>query len=68
MHIVFDNDIVVDVQVMPVLFPRDEDLMHATVSQFMSTDEFGHYIDDGEICQYGICVKVHVAYVGAAHE
>jgi len=63
-----DNAIVVHVQVILVLYPRDEELLHATVAQFVSTEEFGHYIDDGEVCEYGICVKVHVSYIGVAHE
>ena len=63
-----DNDIIVHVQVIPVLYPRDEELLHATVGQFVSTEEFGHYVDDGEVCEYGICGEVHVSYVGVAQE
>jgi len=51
-----------------VLYPRDEELLHATVAQFVSTEEFGLYVDDSGVCEYGICVKVHVSYVGVAHE
>ena len=64
----YDNGIVVHVQIIPVLYPQDEELLHATVAQFVSTEEFGHYVDDGEVCENGICVKVHVSYVGVAHE
>jgi len=38
------------------------------VVQFVSTEEFGHYVDDGEVCEYGICVEVHVSYVGVEQE
>jgi len=68
MYVVFENDIVVDMHVIPVLYPGDEELVHAIVSQFMSIDEFRHYVDDGEVCQYGICIKGHVTYVGVVHE
>jgi len=49
-------DIVVDHyvrcgQVIPVLYPRDDELVHRTVTQFMCTDEFSDYIDDEEVCE-----------------
>ena len=49
-------DIVVDHyvrcgQVIPVLYPRDDELVHRTVTQFMCTDEFSDYIDYGEVCE-----------------
>ncbi|KAJ8419627.1 hypothetical protein Cgig2_000568 [Carnegiea gigantea] len=35
-------------EVIPIMYPRDTKLVHPTVTQFMVTDEFGHYVDDGE--------------------
>jgi len=64
MYVVGYNDNVAHVQIIPVLYPRDEELVHTTVSEFISTEEFGHYVDDGEVCEYGIYVKVDVANVG----
>jgi len=64
MYVVCYNDIVVHVQIIPVLYPRDEELVHATVSQVISTEEFGHYVDDSEVCEYGKYVKVDVSDVG----
>jgi len=55
-----ESGIIVHVQVIPVLYPRDEELVHATVAQFVATEEFGHYVDDGEVCENEICIKVHV--------
>ena len=37
------------VQVIPVLYPRDGEIVHPTVRDFMGTDEFGYYVDDGEV-------------------
>jgi len=52
------------VQVVPVLYPRDDELVHRSVTQFMCTEEFRHYIDDGEVCE-SVCkaVEVYGAYV-----
>ncbi|KAJ8419689.1 hypothetical protein Cgig2_003017 [Carnegiea gigantea] len=40
------------VQVIPVLYLRDDEIVHPTVHptvrDFMGTDEFGYYVDDGE--------------------
>ena len=36
-------------QVIPVLYPRDGEIVHPTVRDFMGTDEFGYYVDDGEV-------------------
>ena len=38
-------------QVVPVLYLRDKELVHQTMTQFMSIDEFSQYVDDGEVCQ-----------------
>jgi len=37
-------------QVVPVLYPRGDELVHRTVRQFMCIEEF-HYVDDGEVCE-----------------
>ncbi|KAJ8432891.1 LOW QUALITY PROTEIN: hypothetical protein Cgig2_014478 [Carnegiea gigantea] len=37
------------IQVIPVLYPRDDEIVHPTVQDFMGTDEFGYYVDDGEL-------------------
>ncbi|KAJ8437549.1 hypothetical protein Cgig2_017902 [Carnegiea gigantea] len=36
------------VQVIPVLYPRDDEIVHPTVRDFTGTDKFGYYVDDGE--------------------
>ena len=64
MFVVFENDNAAPVQIIPVLYPREEELLHSIAAQFISTEEFGHYVDDGEVCEYGIYVKVDVANVG----
>jgi len=38
-------------QVVPVLYPRADELVHRSVTQFMCTEEFRHYLDDGEVCE-----------------
>ena len=38
-------------QVVPVLYPREHELVHRSVTQFMGTEEFNHYVDDGEVCK-----------------
>lgn len=45
------DDCVPFTQVIPVLYPRDEELLHRTVTQFMCTDEFSQYVNDGEVCE-----------------
>ena len=55
MYIVVENDNVVHVPVIPILYTRDQELVHPIVSQFMPTDEFGHYVDNSEVCEYGVC-------------
>jgi len=66
MFVVFENDNAAPVQIIPVLYPREEELLHSTVAQFISTEEFGHYVEDGEVCESGIYVKVYVGNVGCA--
>jgi len=55
MYTIVENESVVHVQVIPILYTGDQELMHPIVSQFMPTDECGHYVDDGEACEYGVC-------------
>jgi len=45
------DDSVPFASVVPMLYPRDEELVHQTVTQFMLTDAFSEYIDDGEVCE-----------------
>jgi len=66
MFVVFENDNAAPVQIIPVLYPREEELLHSTVAQFISTEEFGHYVEDGEVCESGIYVKVYVGKAGCA--
>lgn len=35
-------------EVIPVLYPQDDEILHPTVKEFMATDEFSYYVDDGE--------------------
>ncbi|KAJ8434758.1 hypothetical protein Cgig2_019683 [Carnegiea gigantea] len=34
-------------EVIHILYPQDAELVHASMSQFMETAEFGYYVDDG---------------------
>ncbi|KAJ8419611.1 hypothetical protein Cgig2_015005 [Carnegiea gigantea] len=36
------------VQVIPILYPQDTELLNTIVTQFMATEEFGYYVDDLE--------------------
>ncbi|KAJ8421573.1 hypothetical protein Cgig2_028557 [Carnegiea gigantea] len=66
-------------EVIPILCPRDVELVDRTVSQFMATDEFGYYIDDGEgwlsvdeRLRMGLCLYVmedctHLPLKGSIH-
>jgi len=37
------------VQVIPVLYPSEHEMQHSVVGQFMATDAYGYYVDDGEV-------------------
>ncbi|KAJ8441115.1 hypothetical protein Cgig2_006944 [Carnegiea gigantea] len=36
------------VYVISVLYPREHEMQHSVVQQFMATDAYGYYVDDGE--------------------
>ncbi|KAJ8442481.1 hypothetical protein Cgig2_022364 [Carnegiea gigantea] len=45
------NELLRDIEeqeVIPVLYRRDDKIVHPTIQDFMETDEFGYYVDDGE--------------------
>ncbi|KAJ8426388.1 hypothetical protein Cgig2_000583 [Carnegiea gigantea] len=35
-------------EVIPMLYPREHEMQHSVVRQFMATDAYGYYVDDGE--------------------
>jgi len=45
-------DIVV-LQIVPVLHPREEEIEESIVKEFMQTDEFRYYVEDGEVMWLG---------------
>lgn len=44
------------VHVIPVLYPQDDEILHPTVREFMATNEFSYYVDDGEVCHCFVVV------------
>ncbi|KAJ8427742.1 hypothetical protein Cgig2_021069 [Carnegiea gigantea] len=45
------RDIMED-EVISVLYPREHEIVHPVVRQFMATDAYDYYMDDGEVCQF----------------
>jgi len=41
-------------QIVPVLYPLQEELGEPNVKEFVDTDEFRHYLEDGEV-MYVLC-------------
>ena len=42
-------------QIVPVLYPRKEELKEPIVADFMKMDEFRYYVEDGEVMYYFHC-------------
>jgi len=40
---------IVILQIVPVLYPREMEMEESIVKDFMETDEFRHYLEDGEV-------------------
>ena len=40
---------IVLLQIVPVLYPREMEIEEPIVKDFMATDEFRYYLEDGEV-------------------
>ena len=48
-----------------MLYPHENEILHPIVRQFMATDPYDYYVDDGEVCQFMCCMcQMRRAYVG----
>ncbi|KAJ8420203.1 hypothetical protein Cgig2_032817 [Carnegiea gigantea] len=54
------SELLVDIkeeEVIPIMYPRDAELVHPPISQLMAIDEFDYYVDDG-LAQCGRVIEV----------